>query len=56
MNVLLTQFSEISVVILWIRQEKEVGGVEEEGGEVEGEVSSSVSNNLLLTSKCHMIS
>ena len=50
MNVLLTQYSEISV--LKGKDKKivcEAGGVKEEGEEVEGEVSYSVSSDLQIT-------
>ena len=48
MNVLLTQYSEISVLKGKERWDR---GTKEEGEEVEGEVSYSVSSDLQITSK-----
>ena len=53
MNDLLTQYSEISV----LREESGEGGDQkEEGGAVKGKVSYSVSGDLQITLKYHMIS
>ena len=46
MNVLLTQYSEISVLK---RREKQGGGVKEDRGEAKTEVSHSVSGDLQIT-------
>ena len=40
----------------WKEEESEGGGEKEEGGEVEGKVSYSVSGDLQITKKYHMIS
>ena len=54
MNVLQTQFVEISVKIELVRVE--VGGKKKEGGAIEGEVCYSVTHNEQFNAKYHMIS